>query len=298
MRAIDRRSFLFGIVASAGVIAGVWLWRRPRGSPDPMARVAPFVRPRERWSGIQFYEFLRALPEEAMLKLKRGVDLLPKDATTADLKGSRQDARDMEQQAVWVSSNVLEYPTATKENIDYHKIVQWICGRLDFEGGLIDSAPTFRLERELLNNLFTRLWEKLDEQQRLELLEKIDAHDQIKDKAAVAALGGAGALAALSTTVALTGFAFYTTLSSTIAAAAGAVGATFSFGVYEGAASTVAVLSGPIGLTIMAFAAIGGIALAGRADVQKTARLAALVHGLKVEALAAVGMTPEDALKS
>ncbi len=95
-------------------------------------------------------------------------------------------------------------------------------------------------------------------------------------------------------TVAFTGFAFYTTMSVTIATVAGAVGVTLPIATYTTASSVVGILSGPVGWAILGVAALGGLALAGRANLQKTTALIDQIHALKVEALIAAGVREQD----
>lgn len=128
----------------------------------------------------------------------------------------------------------------------------------------------------------------------MEQIAKADPHGAIKDKAAIAALGGAGALAVLSTAIAFSGFALYTTMSMTITVVASALGATLPFSIYTGASATVGVLSGPIGWAFMAIATVGGVAVAGRANVQKTTDLVCQVHVLKVAALKAASVSENE----
>ncbi len=83
-------------------------------------------------------------------------------------------------------------------------------------------------------------------------------------------------------------------MSVAIASVAAAMGIVLPFAAYAGAASLVGILAGPIGWAIMGLSAIGGIALAGRADLQKTTAFVAQIHALKVEALAAAGISEKS----
>jgi hypothetical protein len=145
--------------------------------------------------------------------------------------------------------------------------------------------------------LFVQLWNKMTAKQREVLLAKVDSAGLIKDRASMAALGGASALAVLSTTVAFTGFAFYTTMSVAIASVASAMGVALPFAVCGSAASLIGVLAGPIGWAIMGLSALGGLALAGRANLRKTTAFVAQIHALKVETLIAAGV-PEISIFS
>ena len=159
--------------------------------------------------------------------------------------------------------------------------------------GKVSEAPTFSLEGELYRLMFIQLWDQMEPVKRQELVEKLDSGGALKDKVAIAALGGAAALSALSATVAFSGFAFYTSMSIAIASAAGVIGVTLPFATYVGASTIVGVLAGPVGWAITALSALGGLALAGRANLQKTSALICQLHALKVEALVETGF-PEN----
>jgi uncharacterized protein YaaW (UPF0174 family) len=286
---IGRRTFL--VLATS---LGLFGCKRRKPMPLALALAAPFVKPKEKWTADHFYNFLNALPADVMLPFKKSQGILGKDATKAQLKGGDQDARDIQRHALWISSNILEYPFRDEKKLNYHDLTAWVCGEAGVPRSIIQKASTFMLERELHKLLFAQMWDKLDPQQRQGLLAEVDPNGTIKDKAAIAALGGAGALAALSTTVAFTGFAFYTTMSVTIATVASALGITLPFATYAGLSTLVGILSGPIGWAIMGVVALGGVALAGRSNLQKTTALISQLHALKVEALIAAGVPEQE----
>lgn len=161
----------------------------------------------------------------------------------------------------------------------------------------IKNLSTFYLERKLLEQLFVHLWDKLPPKEREKLLCQLDKTGAIKDKASVAALSGAAALAAFSATVLLSGFAFYTTMFSIICAVAGFFGITLPFGVYATASSTVALLAGPVGWVLAAILAVIGLALLGRANVQKTIVFVSALHCIKVEHLQKEGYQEKDVFR-
>lgn len=259
------------------------------GKLNPMAKVAPFVKPEENWSADHLFLFLSALPPPALLQIKQSQGMLKKEAVEANLLGPIEDARSIQKQLLWLSSSVFAYPFGDEAALNYHEAVTWVATKAGVDDATLRTGTTFRLEAELHRLLFAQMWETLTPGQRLELLRKLDPNGTIQDGAAITALGGAGALAALSGTVAFTGFAFYTTMSVTVASVASAVGATLPFAVYTGASTAVGLLSGPVGWAIAGASALGGLALAGRANVRKTAALVAEIHALKVEALRAAG---------
>jgi hypothetical protein len=280
----SRRSILILLASSFGIFS--WIATREK----PMAKVALYVKPKEKWTADHFYNFLKALPSEAMFDLKKSLGILSADANETQLMGSHQDARDIQKHALWLSSNVLIYPFRDETKHSYHDLTIWVCREAGIPESKIQTASTFTLERELHQLLFVQLWDKLTPQQRNDLLAKVDLNGAIKDKTAIAALSGAGAVAALSATVAFTGFAFYTTMSVTIATVASTLGVTLPFATYAGASTIVGVLSGPVGWAVMGLATLGGLALAGRSNIKQTTALIAQVHALKVEALLAAGM--------
>lgn len=261
-----------------------------------MAKAAPFVKPSETWSADHLFLFLSALPPPALLQIKQSQGMLEKDAVETDLKGPVEDARSIQKQLLWLSSNVFAYPFKDETALSYHEAVKWVAKKAGVDETTLRTGTTFRLEAELHRLLFAKIWEKLSPEQRAELLRKLDPNGTIKDRAAIASMSGAGAVAALSGTVAFAGFAFYTTMSVTIASVATAVGATFPFATYTGASATVGLLSGPVGWAIAGVSALGGLALAGRANVRKTAALVAEIHALKIEALRAAGASTQELL--
>jgi hypothetical protein len=104
-------------------------------------------------------------------------------------------------------------------------------------------------------------------------------------------MSGTAMIALLATTVYFAGFAFYATMSTAIAAAAGILGITLPIGVYTGAAALVAILSGPVGLVIVGLGTAGSVVLLGRANLKKTTAFVLQMHGLKVAALQNSGIT-------
>ena len=260
------------------------------GDKKGIARAAASVKPEARWGADNLYEFLNALPDEAMLSLKKGLGMVDEKAGTGELRGKSKDVSEIQKQALWLSHNILAYHFRDATTLNYHELVTWVASSAGVEEKDIKGRSTFDIEREIQKRIFIQLWDKMTPAQRSELLKNIDRNGNIKDKAAVAALTGAAAIGTLSATVAFTGFAFYTTMSVTISTAAGFFGLTLPFAAYTGASSLVAFLSGPVGWAIMGLAALTGLALAGRADVRKTTAFVCQVHALKVAALFADGM--------
>lgn len=182
---------------------------------------------------------------------------------------------------------------AFRTELDYHGMATWVASRADPNPYQDWNISTFKVERKLYQTLFVELWGRLNEAQRRELLVKIDPAGSTKDLVGKAAATGSAALATLSAGVAISGFAFYTAMSTTIAAVAATVGGTVPFAAYATASTVVGVLSGPVGWAVMGLAGLGGLALLGRANVALTTAYVCRIHALKVEALVAAGIPAE-----
>lgn len=286
---VSRRTFL----ALAGISIGAG-WLAFTSWKNSIARAAPFVKPKEKWIGDHLHDFLCAIPPPAMLTLKKSLGLLGEDAPEEELKGSDEDTKEIQNRILWLSSNVLTYWFKNPATLNYHDVVVKIATKAGAPSAKVAQEPTFPLESELYRLMFIQIWDQLDQVRREELIEKLDPDGSLKDKVAIAALGGAAAITSLSATVAFSGFAFYTSMSIAISSAASVIGVTLPFATYAGASSIVGVLTGPVGWALTAITALGGIVLAGRANMQKTAVLISQLHALKVEALVAANVSVEE----
>ncbi len=264
----------------------------------PMAKAARFVKPFETWSSNHLFEFLKALPPAAMLQLKKSQGLLGEAAVETALDGPEADAKSLQKHLLKLSSNIFIRPFKDAENYNYHAVVVKIAKKNNVANSEVESLPTFHLERALSKQLFVQQWDKLNSEQRQELLKKINTKGQLADTSAIVAMSGVAALAALQATVAFSGFAFYSTMSVSIAAAASAVGMTLPFAAYTGASTIVGALTGPIGWAILGAAALGTVALAGSANDKKTFAFICQLHAYKIEALLAAGVPESEIFKT
>lgn len=241
---------------------------------DPLA---PYVKSDITWTRSDLDDFLGACDPERLAALEDTLRLERTSAET-DLVGR---AGEIKKEFVWRSSNVLEYPFKDTEHVDYHSVVQWVAGKYDVDQQYIDADSTFILERRIMEKVFVRVWDGLTPEQRRQLIAKVDPKNSLS-AGQIANLGGTSALAILAGSTYLTGFAFYTTMSTAIASAAGWAGLTLPFGVYTTASTTVGFLSGPVGWALIG---IGATALIGRAELKETTAFVLQMHGLKVAAL-------------
>lgn len=291
---MDRRHFLRIGGAVAGLVFSPLIKVLIRADDNLEPGQFAYANLHKNWRGQHLNQFLELITDEDRLNLKKSLGLVNPDATVKALRGKNADINDILTQLLWISSHWLPYMFRDEWSIDYHGLVQWCAQKFKIAGKDIETLPTFFLERKLMEELFKQLWDKLTVQQREELLRKIDKSGAIQDKAAIAALSGAAALGTLSATVILSGFAFYTAMSTVICAVAGFFGITLPFGVYMTASSTVALLAGPVGWVLAAILAIIGLALVGRANVQKTLVFVLTLHCIKAEHLQKEGYKEKD----
>lgn len=263
----------------------------------PIAQAAPFVKPKEKWGPGQLYEFLYNLPEPEMLTLMKLMEIVDPNATEGVMRSKQENVQKVLKQLLWVSNDLISYQRSNENNQNYHELVKWVAKSSGVSADIMSNASTFKLEIEIQKQIFVKMWDKLSPEQRLELLSKIDPNGQIKDKASIIALGGAGAIAVLSTTVFLSGFAFYTTMTITMSTVAGFFGLTLPFAAYTSASTLVAVLSGPVGWVIGGIALLGSVAYAGSADIKKTTLFIMQLHDLKIQALQEAGVPENEVFK-
>ena len=194
----------------------------------------------------------------------------------------------------WVCFSKLKYHFMSHKRVDYHEeALRWVCGKYGMPTAQVEALPTFFLERKFLERYFEIIWDGLTKEQRSELLDKIEKNTgkPIANKAGIVAATGGGAVAALGATVAFSGFAFYTTMTTAMATAAGWAGVTLSFSTYATATSTVGFLAGPVGWVTAAASLTGGTILAAWPDSQKTANFIITTHLIKAEWAKADGVS-------
>ena len=250
--------------------------------------------------GLDPYGAFADKPTEASsIKPMRPVSFneVPPHVITAAVRAGRLEADSTSTYVIlsnllWRYNNIGRYPFTDRDQINYHEIVQWVAQKKGVKEHVIPLLSTFMLEQEIHKKFLEGIWDKLTVDQRNQLLKEIEKQTKttIADKAAIAAMGGGAAIAALGTSVAMTGFAFYTTMSTVICAAAGWLGLTMPFWVYTGASATVALLSGPIGWVIAGLSLLGGLTwLVGFPNVDRTAAFVLTMNVIKANKLKAEG---------
>lgn len=287
MTGITRRTALQTIIATSASLAYPRILSANTSTNQEFAKLAKYVHPKVSWSYAEFNEFLDVLPDTGLESIQKALEL------NTNLTGNAA-VKELKKEIVWHSNNILTYGFRDEERIGYHDLVKWVGSKIGVDQWILDTQPTLVIERAIQEKLFVDIWDKLNQEQRSELLKSIDRDGRlIEHVAAIASMSGAGALGALSVTVHLTGFAFYTTMSTVICTVAGWFGVTLPFAAYTTASSVVAFLSGPVGWALLAIAFTAGVAIAGRATPKKATAAICQMHALKVAALQAANERDE-----
>ena len=216
----------------------------------------------------KYAESEKGVTDNKQLLPKTYNDVSPTTVADAMAKGHLSEdlvsVSSIKKQMVWRRYNKTTYPFRGKEELDYHAdYVMWAAKKCGIDEKMRNELSTFYLEQAVYKKYFENIWDKLSPEQREALLTRIEGTGgRVGDKVAIVAMSGAAAISALSVTAACAGFAFYTSLTSAMAVAAGWVGVTLPFAAYASTTATVAVLTGPIGWCVAGGAAVaGGVAL-------------------------------------
>lgn len=186
----------------------------------------------------------------------------------------------IKKELTWAANHWASYPF---KECNYPEIVEWVANerKISFEdfyewreekenelskkrnyrdfSNISTSDITEIVARSYFKRMFNVAWNKMDEKERIDFLEKVETElkkidknnaIQINDIAGIASGSAATAFATLSTVTALSGFAFYTTMSSVICSTFAIIGVTLPFSVYMAVSSGIATLGGPIGWAI------------------------------------------------
>jgi len=171
-----------------------------------------------------------------------------------------------------------------KEDVEWHEIVLWANDKMESKSDL-QNMSSYDAERNLIESFFDKNWQKLNKQEREEVINNSDLKDLTgsKKEALIGLNKTESAMALLKATVQMRGFAFYTTMSSVIKATASVARITLPFAVYMAASRLMATLIGPWGLIAASTAASEITSLAP--DEIKVLRMITSLHILKTKAL-------------
>ncbi|MFI3244611.1 MAG: hypothetical protein R3Y56_10195 [Akkermansia sp.] len=205
------------------------------------------------------------------------------------LSVSSFDVAAIQKEVQWNYSHWFTYWFKSDSQIDYHEMLHWVADKKDIPNleNYDDADLEALIVKDALKDNFVEAWDKMSPAEREKAWGEMVKHSpELKglSKAEIAGImtgSGAVALATLSTTISLTGFAFYTTMSTVICSIGASVGATLPFATYMAASSTAATLGGPVG-----WVAAGGMLVAtpfffGWADEDKTVKFVLTKYALQ-----------------
>jgi hypothetical protein len=272
-----------GLIAVPAIAAGWWVFGQSGSSA-----LADAADPnKQKWDEKDFARFAALLPLEQLQLLRISLGVAePGEAIPATVDRAAW-IKEITDQAVWVSSSILTY---SFKDFRYDEMARWVAEEYEVAAARTAGESTFKVEQAIQTQLFVGIWDKLTPEQRLKTLEQMDPDGKLTDPAAIALMTGTAAAGAIAGAALLSGFAFYTTMSSFICAAGGLLGLTFPFAVYTGASTAVAFLAtNPIGWAILAAGAVASLAWLGGANEQKSAAFVCQVNALRAAAWMGAG---------
>lgn len=193
----------------------------------------------------------------------------------------------IKKEMVWRRYNKTTYIFHEKDVLDYHHdYVTWAAKKCGINEEECMALSTFYLEQAVYKKKFADIWDKLNPEQRAELLTRVEKNaGSVGDKIAIVSMSGAGAIATLSATAAFTGLAFYSTITSAMAVAAGWIGVTLPFTVYMTTVSAIGTITGPIGWCVAGGAVLVGGVAAGWPDKELIISFVMTVNAIKAKKL-------------
>lgn len=265
-------------VIAAGI---VWLCKGAPAKeqiPDPLL---PYLKLESKWTLKEFNDFTSVLDQDRRNSLKKALKFGDKNYNSKE-----EEITAIRRQFQWTYYRRSPCIYYYQPDYPYHVVVQGIASQLNINKDSIATMTTFELERKILEATFASIWDKLTPEQRIKVLRKADTGKSLS-RNRIAAMSGTDAIAALSATVYFSGFAFYTNMSSAIAASGSLLGMPMPMSAYLTASSTAALLSGPVGWGIaeVAVAAAGGRWPPRGLDLQTLAATIIQIHYIKVQVL-------------
>ena len=244
---------------------------------------------KQKWDTKDYEAFLDRLPASELWTLKVSLGLATiKDRMPANVDRNAMRA-EINAEVVWVSSNLVGWIFKGKA-VRYDELARWVAKKYDVHSALAVGASTFKVEQAIVLQLFAGIWDGLTPEQRSEVLAKIDPDGSLKDPADTALMSGTSAAATLAGSALFFGFAFYTMMSTAIAAIGEILGVTVPWVVFTSASTLVAFLAtNPFGWALLAVGAGASVVWLGGANEQKSAAFVCQINALRAAAWKAAG---------
>ena len=245
------------------------------------------------WTELAFNNLIDSMAEDS---LKRTCKTLGVSPTSVGNYASNPLMKKEIKNTILMSSRGIYINRMDSDKIAYHDHVLRPTARLmELDKTTIETYDTLSLERAVYNRVFEQSWTSLNENERIAFLQQSTWDIPQNKVASLAALTGAGILAGLSPIVSLTGFSFYTCMSSGLYALASSMGVVVPFSGYIAASVAIKLATGPIGWIAAAILAGAGVyawITANKASNEATMLKTVLhVHHYKISALQEANMT-------
>ena len=177
------------------------------------------------------------------------------------------------------------------DQFDYDNIVRWAAKENGIPDTTINSQTTSQLEESITEKFFGRIWDGLEEEEKVALLSKLSEDEGIKlTNGMITSLAATGtATLVLSSIATSAGFAPYLGIVALITTARNILGVTIPWAVYQGATTFLKpaiAMSGPIGWSLIGLSvAAEGVYLGftGKADVDSVSAFIMSFHQLALE---------------
>lgn len=228
------------------------------------------------WTELQFNDLIDSMGEDSLKRTCKTFALLP--ASVDNYVSNPIMKKEIKKTIANASSGFLG---GDADKITYHRQVVIPTARnMEVATTAIETYDTLNLERAVYNKVLEHNWTNLNENERINFLEQSKWNIEQKKMLSLAALSGAGFLSALSATVNLAGFSFYTGMSSGLYAIASGMGIVLPFTLYTGASSAIALATGPVGWIAAAVLAAAGVYawMASNKDTKEATMLRTVLH--------------------
>jgi len=217
----------------------------------------------------EFDDFLDSCGLEEKIQLALSLDMISQE--DADIKNSKNwlklgiTKEKIKQKVAYLSYHLLNLGQ-DGSSIDYHDIVKWVAGSLGIK---TKGKGTMSLEEDVVKQFMAKIWDSLNTDQRLSVLEKLEIETGhfIPNKLELVAKSGICAVATLiALKSAVGGFVFFQYAMSFFYIVTGLLGVTMHWGVV---APALAFLTGPIGIALVVVASVLTLGSANPNDVVK-----------------------------
>ena len=140
---------------------------------------------------VQIMQSLQALPSDYNTM---NPDDVVRAINSGRLDRDKVSPSEIRKAIVWRAYNKITYPFRNDKEIDYHGILQWAAKKSDVTSRRIEEFSTYKLEREVSEEYFAKVWDKLSPAERTAML---------AGATGAAALGAAGAYGVIGASVAM-----------------------------------------------------------------------------------------------